>query len=147
MNPTAPECPRWYRSKTFLLGLFGLSCLFWLWVDSAQIATQLVVASRKPPGYLSLYSGYGSVSFSIQALEPGEIVETMYLRGRTGVGVRGGFRFPARIEASPSRGPFLISLPVRYLWAGYLQLWSGLLLWRAWRVRTRRGVALKVDPS
>ena len=73
-------------------------------MDNAQIATQLVVASTKPPGYLSLYSGYGSVSFSIQALEPGEIVETMYLRGRTGVGVRGGPQFPARIEAGPSPG-------------------------------------------
>jgi hypothetical protein len=147
LNPAAPECPRWYRSKTFLLGLLGLSCLFWLWVDSAQIATHLVVASKRPRGYLGLQSGHGSVSFSIQALEPDEVQETIYMRGRHGVGVTGGQRLPARIEVRPSRGYFGIRLPVWYLWAGYVPLWSGLLLWRARRIRTRRGMAFGVDPS
>ena len=146
LNPTAPECPRWYRSKTFLLGLFGLSCLFWLWVDSAQIATRLVAASERPSGFLCLQSGYGFVSLTIQASEAGEI-PSMYWRKRTSVGMSDGPRFSPPSAVNPSRWHFEVSLPVRYLWAGYLQLWSGLLLWRAWRVRTRRGVAFGVDPS
>lgn len=146
LNPTAPECPRWYRSKTFLLGLFGLSCLFWLWVDSAQIATRLVAASERPSGFLCLQSGYGFVSLTIQASEAGEI-PSMYWRKRTSVGMSDGPRFSPPSAVNPSRWHFEVSLPVLRLGAWYLLLWSGLLLWRAWRVRTRRGVALKVDPA
>lgn len=64
VTPRAPS--RWYRSKTFLLGLFGFLSSFWFWADSVQMTTMLLVGSKRVPGYVSVQTYHGSIGFLIQ---------------------------------------------------------------------------------
>lgn len=138
VTPRVPA--RWYRSKTFLLGLFGFLSLFWFWADSVQMTTMLLVGSKRVPGYVSAQTYHGSIGFLIQeCYEPGEVPEWMCTRARSGVGALRRFgSFPARFRWDADPVGISGSMPVAYLLRGYGLLWLGVLWWR-WRKLRARG--------